>query len=108
MDASAYTALPWAFVSANLRAQSTSAVGLSFFLLVSIRVGNRRLCVDGYRLSQTEDLGVQCEPSKVSKGKQAGSNQCCPAAVEGEDATRRQHTGALHKGGFMVRVVLRS
>ena|ERR1700716_67791 len=58
MGAAARTALPWTLFSTGLRALDASSVGLSVFLLVPIRVGDRRLRAAGNRLSETEDLNA--------------------------------------------------
>jgi hypothetical protein len=56
MGVTARTAVSWALPSADIRALYADAVGISIFLLVSIRLGDRRLGTAGNRLSQTEDL----------------------------------------------------
>src|SRR5260370_18736804 len=98
MGAAPHTALPWTLFSTGLRALDASPVGLSVFLLVSIRVGDRRLCAVGTRLPEAQNLS-------------ADSWQCNIHAAlppSREDAARRQHTDALHDGGFVLRVVVRS
>ena len=52
------TALPWTLFSTDLRALDTGFVGLSVFLLVSIRVGDRRVRAAGNRLSKTQNLSA--------------------------------------------------
>ena len=56
MGSAAHTALSWALFSTDLRDKSTSVVGLSLFLLVSIRLGDRRIGADGNCLSQAKNL----------------------------------------------------
>ena len=98
MGLAAPVALSWALFSPDLRALHTNIVGLSLFLLVSIRLGGSCLRVAGNRLPQAQDLVEE---------RLAGWFPCCPAAIGGEEATRRQHTVALLEGGFVVRFVLR-
>jgi hypothetical protein len=50
------TALPWALFSADLCALDAGFVGLSVFLLVSVRVGDRRVRAVGDRLSEAQNL----------------------------------------------------
>jgi hypothetical protein len=57
MGNSARSALSWALFSADLCTLHTNAVGLSIFLLVSVRVGDRRICPTGHRVSQAKKLG---------------------------------------------------
>ena len=53
MGAAPDTALPWTLFSTGLRELDTGAVGLSIFLLVSIRVGDRRFRAVGTCLPDT-------------------------------------------------------
>jgi hypothetical protein len=85
------TAVPCALLSADLRTLYTDAGGISIFLLVSIRLGDRCLGTAGNRLSQAEDLIFRWAGRVISM---------LPCRPSGEDATRRQHTGALHEGRF--------
>jgi hypothetical protein len=52
------TALRWTLFSTDLRARYTGFMGFSVFLLVSIRVGDRRLRTAGNRLPEAEDLSA--------------------------------------------------
>ena len=56
MDTAPYIALPWTLFSTDLRAVDAGPVGLSIFLLVSIRVGDRRLRAAGSGLPEAENL----------------------------------------------------
>jgi len=67
------TALSLPLFSADLRALDAGSVGLSIFLLVSVRVGDRRFRAAGDRLPETENLKHRCA---------GGVSPCCPAAVE--------------------------
>jgi hypothetical protein len=93
MGVAPHPALRWTLFSADLRSLDAGALGFSFFLLVSIRLGDRRFCTSGDCLPEAKDLGAD---------SWQGDTYAAPAAVEREDATRRQHTGALHEGGFCV------
>jgi hypothetical protein len=92
------TALPWTLFSTGLRALDAGSVGLSVFLLVSIRVGDRRLRAVGTRLPEAQKLSADSWQGDI--------HAALPPSRE--DAARRQHTGALHEGGFVLRVVVRS
>jgi hypothetical protein len=50
------TALPRPLFSTDLRARYTNSLGLSVFLLVSIRVGDRRVRAAGNRLREAQNL----------------------------------------------------
>src|ERR1700722_11436750 len=56
MGSAACTALPGTLFSASLRAFSPSALGVPLLLLVSIRLGDRRIGVAGDRLLEAQDL----------------------------------------------------
>ena len=56
MGSSAYSALSGAVLSADLCARYASAVGLSLFLLVSVRLGDPDLRAAGRRVHQAENL----------------------------------------------------
>src|SRR5260370_26981912 len=98
MGAAPPIALPWTLFSTGLRALDASSVGFSIFLLVSIRLGDRRLRVVGTGLPEAENLSADSWQGNI--------HAALPPS--GEDAARRQHTGALHEGGFVLRVVVRS
>ena len=79
-------------------------MGISIFLLVSIRLGYRNLSVAGDCVPQAEDLEI----GGGRTGRLAGSIVHAALPPSREDAARQQHTGALHEGGLLVRVVVRS
>jgi len=84
MASSASAALSWALFSTGLCAGSAGSVGISVFLLVSVRMGDRSFGAAGDRLSQIEDL--------IFSG--AGSWQGVIYAAlppSRDDASRRQH-----------------
>ena len=58
MGAAPYTALPRALFSTDLRALDANSVGLSVFLLVSIRVGDRRVRAARNRLPEAQNLSA--------------------------------------------------
>jgi len=58
MGAAPHTALPWTLFSTDLRALYANSVGLSVFLLVSIRVGDRRVRATGNRLPEAQNLSA--------------------------------------------------
>jgi hypothetical protein len=85
MGAAPHTALPWTLFSTDLRALDARAVGFSFFLLVSIRVGDRCVRAAGNRVQEAENLDKD--------SWQGDSDAALPPS--GEDVTRRQHTGRV-------------
>ena len=58
MGVAPHTALPWTLFSTDLRTLDPDAVGFSVFLLVSIRVGDRRLGAVGTCLPQAQKLNA--------------------------------------------------
>ena len=58
MGATTHLALPWALFSANLRAFDASPLGLSVFLLVSIRLGDRRFRAACNRLPKAQNVNT--------------------------------------------------
>ena len=98
MGAAPHTALPWTLFSTDLRALDADSVGLSVFLLVSIRVGDRRVRAAGNRLHEAENLSADSWQGDIFAA----------LPPSGEDVTRRQHTGRVTLGGFVLRVVVRS
>ena len=56
MGSAAHVALFGSLFSANLRALYAGAVGISVFLLVPVRMGNRRVSAVGDRISEAEEL----------------------------------------------------
>src|ERR1700692_846316 len=98
MGAAAHPALPWTLFSTDLCALDASFVGISVFLLVSICVGHCRLRAAGNRLPEAEDLSADSWQGDI--------HAALPPSRE--DVTRRQHTDALHAGGVVLRVVVRS
>ena len=56
MGAAPHTALPWTLFSTDLRALDAGVVGFPVFLLVSIRVGDRRLRAVRTGLPQAQKL----------------------------------------------------
>jgi hypothetical protein len=86
MASSASAALSWALFSTGLCAGSAGSVGISVFLLVSVRMGGRSFGATGDRLSQIEDLTFL---------------ECCAGSWQGviyaalppsrDDVSRRQH-----------------
>ena len=106
MGTAPHTALPWTLFSTDLRPLDAGAVGLSVFLLVSIRVGDRHFGAVGAGLSEAQDLGRKLRSYARIAGRVMSMLPCRP---RGEDVTRRQHTGRVTlKVGFVVRVVVRS
>jgi hypothetical protein len=85
MGAAAHTALPWTLFSTGLCAVYAGPVGVSVFLLVPIRVGDRRLRAAGNRLSEAENLSADSWQGDV--------DAALPPSRE--DVTRRQHTGRV-------------
>jgi hypothetical protein len=59
MGAAPCTALPWTLFSTDLRALDAGPVGISVFLLVSIRVGDCRLRAAGGRLQEAQNLKLR-------------------------------------------------
>jgi hypothetical protein len=99
MGAAPHTALPWTLFSTDLRALYANFVGLSVFLLVSIRVGDRRVRAAGTRLPEAENLSADSWQGDIDAA----------LPPSGEDVTRRQHTGRVtFEGGFVLRVFVRS
>ena len=86
MGAAADTALPWTLLSTGLRTLHAGSVGISVFLLVSIRVGDRRVRAAGSCLPKAENLKAQMAGRVTSM---------LPYRRSGEDVTRRQHTGRV-------------
>ena len=58
MGVAPHTALPWTLFSTDLRTFDADAVGLSVFLLVSSRVGDRRVGAVGNRLPEAQKLNA--------------------------------------------------
>jgi hypothetical protein len=88
MGAAPHTALPGTLFSTDLRAFYAGSLGLSVFLLVSIRLGNCRLCLTGNRVSQAE---------KLNADRLAGLYRHADPAALGEKMQRASSiTGALH------------
>jgi hypothetical protein len=85
MGTAPYTALPRTLFSTDLRALYASPVGLSVFLLVSIRVGDRRVRAAGNRLQEAQILSAD----------ELAGYSCAALPPSGEDVTRRQHTGRV-------------
>ena len=85
MGAAPHTALPWTLFSTDLRALDADAVGLSVFLLVSIRVGDRHFGAVGSGLPQAQKLSADSWQGDI----------CAALPPSGEDVTRRQHTGRV-------------
>lgn len=77
MGSAAYVALFGSLFSATLRALYSGSVGISVFLLVPVRLGNRRVSAVGDRISEAEEL----DRSPLSR-QLAGYYLCCPAAVK--------------------------
>ena len=99
MGAAPHIALPWTLFSKGLCALDAGAVGLSIFLLVSIRVGDRRLRAVGTRLPEAQNLSTDSWQGNI--------RAALPPSRE--DVTRRQHTGRVtFEGGFVLRIVVRS
>jgi hypothetical protein len=96
MGAAPHTALPGTLFSTDLRAFYAGSLGLSVFLLVSIRLGDRRLSIAGNRVSQDEKL----------KRRSAGRvfRHAVPAALGEKMQRAGSITDALHKGGFVLRI----
>jgi hypothetical protein len=79
------TALPRTLLSTDLRALYADSMGVPIFLLVSICVGDRRVSAAGDRLSEAENLNIDCWQGDI--------DAALPPSRE--DVTRRQHTGRV-------------
>lgn len=97
----AHSAVPWAVLPSAVRPLHASAMGLSIFLLVSVRLGNPGVGASRNRLPQTQNVAGTQNPADtawqhedVETGRQ-GRTSCCPAAMGERRATRRQHTGRV-------------
>ncbi len=82
--------LSWALLSPGLCSFHTGAVGLSFFLLVSVCLGDRDIRVAGAGLPQAEDLDID----RLTWIGWQGDSLCCPCRPGREDAARQQHKQA--------------
>jgi hypothetical protein len=98
MGAAACTALSWALFSTDLCARYAGPVGLSLFLLVSIRVGDRRIRTSGNCLPEAKNLGAD--------SWQGENHAALPPS--GEKMQRVGSIPARAWGGFVLRVVVRS
>jgi hypothetical protein len=99
MGAAACTALSWALFSTDLCARYAGPVGLSLFLLVSIRVGDRRIRTSGNCLPEAKNLGTD--------SWQGDGYAALPPSGE-----KMQRVGSIPsrcmKVGLVLRVVVRS
>jgi hypothetical protein len=80
MGAAPPIALPWTLFSTGLRALDASSVGLSIFLLVSIRVGDRRLRAVGTGLPEAENLSADSWQGDIDAAPAAG-RRCSASAA---------------------------
>ena len=99
MGAPACTTLSWALFSTDLCALYAGPVGISLFLLVSIRVGDRRVRTSGNCLPEAKNLSAD--------SWQGDSYAALPPSGE-----KMQRVGSIPsrcmKVGFVLRVFLRS
>ena len=93
MGAAPYPALPWTLFSTDLCAVYARVVGISIFLLVSVRLGDRRLGAACDRVPEAENL----------KADSWQGDDYAALPLSGEEMQRvGSIPGALHEGGFVV------